>query len=163
MGSNTANTVDNVSISSMEFIEDKYLLQAPDVTQSMEYDFVYDEEVSYTVTDTHHYYKNATFTTSNNLSIYTKTYLKADQILGMLGGVSFFIILLFRCFARRHNKYKMYIEIGDRLMVMQSNNSILTKDGKNIKKYTSFNISEWEVFKFSFLFFIYKWCRVLNP
>jgi hypothetical protein len=116
--STTDNTVDNVSISSLEFIEDKYLLQPPDVTESMEYDYVYDEDIAYTVTDTEHYYKNATFTASKNLSRYTKTYLKPDQILGMLGGVSFFIILLFRCFAQRHNKYKMYIEIGDRLMVM---------------------------------------------
>jgi len=105
----TLNNVQNVSIDQLQLVDDMYLLQPPDVINSMNYIYLVNSDSSYVYSDPATLFKNLTFAQTGNLALYTHTYLKADQILGMLGGFSFFAVLIFRYWVRRYNKFKMYL------------------------------------------------------
>lgn len=73
----------------------------------------------------------------------------------MIGGFAFFIILIFRCFARRHNKYKMALDIGSHLFLREGG-QMVDEDGKQHLGYIPEEFSEWEIFKFSTFSLFYK-------
>lgn len=143
-------------------IEDRYLLQPPDVSSTVDYRYLQNVESNYFYTDANTFFKNLTFSLTGNRSRYVHTHLKGDQILGMLGGFSFFIILIFRFWARRHNKYKMYLSIGSHLLVKEAGVEPISEEGKTISTFKTQSFSEWEIFKFSTFSFFYKRCACLD-
>lgn len=72
------NTVENVSIDTLEFNEDKYVLNPPDTYRVMDYRYTQNVENNYYYNDLATLFKNMTFSPTGNLSRYTMTYLKAD-------------------------------------------------------------------------------------
>jgi len=132
------------------------VLQAPDVINSMNYIFVQNTDNAYTYYDPYTLFKNLTFDQTGNLALYVHTYIKADQILGMLGGFSFFVVLIFRFWVRRHNKFKMYLDIGSQLLLKKSEEQILSEEGKSTCSYRPQQFTDWEVFMFSTFSFFYK-------
>jgi hypothetical protein len=83
----------------------------------MDYIYSVNDDANYYYSDSAHLFKNLTFTPTQNRSRYVRTYIKIDQIFGTLGGFALFVIWLFGFFARRHNKFKMRMAIGEHLLL----------------------------------------------
>lgn len=122
-------------------------------TSTFNYVFVGATETSYTYSETTNLFKNLTFSPSFINNVATRTYYKPDEILGLIGGISFFIILVTSCLGRRVNKLKMYTAIGDRLMFSRKQEELVEE--KPVAKYEGLHLNEWEVVQYSMGSFLY--------
>lgn len=90
----------------------------------MDFEYYGGFEYAYNYVDSLNIARNLTFSATYSKSLYVKTYIKFYQILGMIGGFSAFVWLIFRSCGRRHNQGLMYMEIARSLYVEISQASI---------------------------------------
>lgn len=135
------------------------MLSEPRVTDTYDYTYLGSQDFYMSYLDTRTLFKNASFEARFNEIKIVRTYYKPDEVLGLVGGVAFFIVLVTRWIGRRFNKLKMYVRLGDEMMWSSKEAQHLNDDMDKPKaRKKMLELTDWEVFKFSMFSFLYEGC-----